>query len=162
MAWYWLTVGFRTVGEAGREFTRLSCQALMPMTAAASRSKASTAAATDAVRPKPNIKEPPFMRSELPSRTSTRFLRSVGTRVSPTASRSRWRIWVSFIGEYLRAQAQALEGSIRARLRCLRRDSQRLGDLFVGEVEVEPQDDDETLVVWQAIEGSPEVQRVWV
>src|SRR4029077_1945718 len=119
MVWYWLTVGFCTTRDAGREFARLSCQALMPMTAAAIRSNARTAATTDAVRPRPNIKEPPFMGCEPPRRTSTRFLRSGGTRVSPTASRSRWRISVSFIGEYLRTQAQALEGSICARLRRL-------------------------------------------
>src|SRR4029077_18999854 len=105
--------------------------------AAATRSRANRAAAIEAVRPRPNINETPFMCCELPRRTSPRFLRSGGTRVSPTASRSRWRIWASFIGEYLRAQAQALEGSICARLRCLGRDSQRLGDLFVGEIEVE-------------------------
>src|SRR6266849_3426798 len=55
MAWYWLTVGFFTVGEAGCEFTRLSCQALMPMTAAATRSRANTAATIEAVRPKTNL-----------------------------------------------------------------------------------------------------------
>src|SRR5258708_40329446 len=104
----------------------------------------------------------PFMRSGLPSRTSTRFLRSGGTRVSPTASWSLWRIWVSFIGEYLRAQAQALEGSIRARLRCLGRDPQRLGDLLVGKVEIEPENDGQALVVRQAIKGSPQIQRVRV
>src|SRR5258708_21493678 len=132
----------------------------MRVNAAATSSPASPVATTDAARTTAHINEPPLMRSALPSRTSTRFLRSGGTRVSPTASWSRWRIWVSFIGEYLRAQAQALEGSIRARLSCLGRDSQRLGDLFVGEVEVEPEDDGQALLVRQALQGFPQVRRV--
>src|SRR5437879_7037221 len=87
----------------------------------------------------------------------TRVGRSFGYCASPTASRKRSRISVSFIGAHLRAESQPLQCAIGSRLGGLGGNSSRLGDLFEREIEVVAKDDDESLVVGKAVQGAAQV-----